>query len=53
MRKILLSFAALCCVVTTAFSAVGDKVYFVNNADWTGTISAHEYGTSWSDLSTY
>ena len=59
MRKILLSFAALCCMVTTAFSAVGDKVYFVNNASidpvyvgeanesWTWVAGANATAENW------
>ena len=31
MRKIILSFAALCCIATASLAAVGDKVYFVDN----------------------
>lgn len=53
MRKIFLSLVALCCIVTTAFAAVGDKVYFVNNAAWEGDIYAHEYGPDWANLEVY
>lgn len=53
MRRIFLSLAALCCIVTTAFAAVGDKVYFVNNAAWEGDIYAHEYGSDWADLEAF
>lgn len=46
MRKIILTIVALCLMATSVFAAVGDKVYFVNNADFEN-LYVEEYSSDW------
>ena len=46
MRKIILTIVALCLMATSVFAAVGDKVYFVNNADFVN-LYVEEYSSDW------
>ena len=47
MKKIILSLAAMFCLTTAAFAAAGDKVYFVNNQNWSA-LYVTEYDDSWN-----
>lgn len=53
MRKLILSFLALCFMATTAFAVTkaGDKVYFVNTQDWENFYAQENLAESpWTEL---